>query len=113
MSVTAVSAQLPTITAVGMAALLPEADGNLHLKVDERGVVPFLKDQKVLTPADRLKWCESEKGDLVQMRDLDEILDGKMRISEKTILLLVKSLEIDQTCENIAPATIRMRLKVA
>ncbi|MGA2223091.1 MAG: PglZ domain-containing protein [Syntrophobacteraceae bacterium] len=45
----AVGAQLPTITKVGMAALMPEADGNLHLVRKNGDLVPVIKSAKSRT----------------------------------------------------------------
>jgi len=84
-----------------MAALLPDADTDLRLDLSEEALVPFLKNEKVRGPDERLKWCQSKLGDLCHMRDLDEILvKTRFKVPETTRLLLVKSGEIDQICEN-------------
>lgn len=45
---TPVCAQLPTVTPVGMAALMPEADGHLRLSREGDKLVPTLKDKPVV-----------------------------------------------------------------
>ena len=95
--ITAVCAQLPTVTAVGMAALMPEADGNVRL-VNEKGeLVPHVKGMKVYVPRDRLKYIQKIYGDRCHMRDLDELVTKqRMKIPSTTQLLIVKTTDIDQ-----------------
>lgn len=50
----AAMAQLPSITHVGMASLLPGAGQQLRLKNDAQSLVPMLGDQVVDTVAQRM-----------------------------------------------------------
>jgi hypothetical protein len=98
--ITAVCAQLPTITSVGMAALMPDADGNFKMVKDSGMLVPYVKGVKVLVPADRLSFMQKIYGDRVHMRDLDEMLTKqRMKIPETTQLLVIKTTDIDQLGE--------------
>jgi len=100
---TAVCAQLPTVTAVGMAALLPDADAEFSIGIEKDSLVPSIKGTRITTPDERLKWFKSSLGDLCHMCDLDEIINkspSRLKIPETTRLLIVKSGEIDQLCEN-------------
>jgi hypothetical protein len=109
---TAVCAQLPTITPVGMAALMPEADGNLRLTRVGEKLVPTLKDKPVVVPKDRLDYVRSIYGDQCDMVDLDELLAipvaprKKPRLPDTVRLLLVKTTDIDELGE-VNPARAR------
>jgi len=69
----AVCAQLPTVTSVGMAALMPEADGSLTLVKEKNGFVPYVKGKKVVVPKDRHQYLQGYYGDRCHMRHLDEL----------------------------------------
>ncbi|MEA2083912.1 MAG: PglZ domain-containing protein [Thermodesulfobacteriota bacterium] len=92
----AVCAQLPTVTSVGMAALLPEVNGHLELQCDQGKIIPRIKEAKVVTPKDRLAYVQSIYGDLCAMIDLDKLVKQKtIKLSPQTNLLLVKTTDID------------------
>ena len=109
---TAVCAQLPTITPVGMAALMPEADGNLRLTRNGDKLVPTLKDKAVVVPKDRLEYVRSIYGDQCDMIDLDELIamnvspKKKPKLPDTVRLLLVKTTDIDEMGE-VNPAKAR------
>lgn len=92
----AVCAQLPTITSVGMASLLPDAAGILRLVTEDNGVVPYLKNSKVVGPPDRLNYLRSQYGDRCDMVDLDSLLKKKSPPWADTVdLLIVRTTDID------------------
>ena len=92
----AACAQLPTITAVGMASLLPEVNGFMKLQCEGGQVIPVIKDAKVSVPQDRLAYVKSIYGERVEMIDLDKLVkQKKLKFSDKTNLLLVKTTDID------------------
>ena len=109
---TPVCAQLPTITPVGMAALMPEADGNLRLTREGDKLVPTLKDKAVVVPKDRLEYVRSIYGDQCDMIDLDELIamnvspKKKPKLPDTVRLLLVKTTDIDEVGE-VNPAKAR------
>lgn len=109
---TPVCAQLPTITPVGMAALMPEADGNLRLTREGDKLVPTLKDKAVVVPKDRLEYVRSIYGDQCDMIDLDELIamnvspKKKPTLPDTVRLLLVKTTDIDEMGE-VNPAKAR------
>jgi hypothetical protein len=100
-----VCAQLPTITAVGMASLLPKADGNLVLKKSEDKLVPTLGGKPIRTPAERFAYTQEFYGDRTKLLDLDDLLAlkpaGKKRSEPLSgiDLLLVKTTDIDEQGE--------------
>jgi hypothetical protein len=100
----AVCAQLPTVTAVGMAALLPEANGNLELRCDKGKIIPYLKGTKVFAPKDRLAYAQSVYGDQCAMIDLDKLVkQRRIKLAAQVNLLLVKTTNIDEFGE-ISPS---------
>lgn len=100
-----VCAQLPTVTAVGMASLLPEADMHLRLAREGDKLVPTIKDRKIEVPRDRLAYVKSIYGDGCEMIDLGELLalptGGKKKptIQDTVRLLIVKTTELDSLAE--------------
>jgi hypothetical protein len=100
-----VYAQLPTVTSVGMASLLPKADGNLFLKRDNDQLIPTLSGKPIRTPAERLGYVREFYGDRAAMIDLDELIALKPAEKKKpepltgVDLLLVKTTDIDEQGE--------------
>lgn len=92
----AVCAQLPTVTSAGMASLLPAVNGHMEILCETGHVVPVIKETKVCTPQDRLSYVQSIYGERVEMIDLDKLVkQKKLKLSDKTNLLLVKTTDID------------------
>ena len=102
----AICAQLPTITPVGMAALLPEASGNLRLTREGDELVPTIKGTKIVTPADRFDYVRSIYGERCAMVELQELLamshtgKKKSKLAEGVHLLLVRTTDIDRLAED-------------
>jgi hypothetical protein len=93
-------AQIPTITSVGMAALLPEADGKLRITKQNGELVPTLDGKRVRIPDERVEYVRSIYGDRVQAVDLDDLLKTrKPKLKDTVELLLVKTTEIDEAGE--------------
>lgn len=93
-------AQIPTITSVGMAALLPEADGKLRVTKQNGELVPTLDGKRVRIPDERIEYVRSIYGDRVQAVDLDDLLrTRKPKLKDTVELLLVKTMEIDEAGE--------------
>ena len=92
----AVCAQLPTVTSVGMASLLPEVNGHMKVQCESGKVIPVIKDAKVYAPQDRLAYVKSIYGERCEMVDLDKLVkQKKLKLSDKTNLLIVKTTDID------------------
>jgi len=99
-AITGTCAQLPTITRVGMAAMLPDADTNLLLNVADMDIIPHLAGMKVVLPEDRLTYTKRLYGDTCSMILLDELLTisgnkKKKPVDDQIRLLLVRTTEID------------------
>lgn len=106
----AVCAQLPTITRVGMAALLPEADGQFELVLKGDHLVPKVRGIEVESPKDRLDYIRGFYGDRCQMVDLNDlVLKKSLRVEDTVDLLVVKTTDIDSMGE-ISPVEARQML---
>jgi hypothetical protein len=93
----AVAAQLPTVTSVGMAALMPEADGNLRLFRKNGDLIPTVQGQEIKDPSDRLKYIQTLYGDRCAMMGLDQLLKKKkLQIPDTVHLLVIKTQDIDE-----------------
>lgn len=93
---------LPSITQLGMAALLPGADENYKIKIEDKRLIPYINDFRILTPADRMQCLKRIYGDRCEVIDITEIPATKKLIIEKKVdLLVVKTGEIDTAGEKI------------
>lgn len=104
-------AQVPTVTPVGMAALLPEADRKLRLVNKNETLVPCLEERPVRVPDERIDYIRSVYGDRVQALDLDDLLKTrKPKLKDTVDLLVVKTTEIDEAGERTSkPALVLMK----
>lgn len=107
-------AQLPSITAVGMASLLPGAGQLLKLSWDDRGMVPVLGEQIVETVTQRMDVLKKRYGQRFQEGRLEDFVRNRFDVSPDTDLLVLRSVEIDSYFEShpdTAPAEITNALK--
>lgn len=110
----AAMAQLPTITPVGMASLLPGAGQQLRLGNDNQTLVPMLGDAVVDTVAKRMEVFRNKYGQRFQEGRLEDFVRGRFDISPEADLLVLRAVEIDSHFENhpdTAPAEITNALK--
>lgn len=110
----AAMAQLPTITPVGMASLLPGAGQQLRLGNDNQTIVPMLGDAVVDTVAKRMEVFRNKYGQRFQEGRLEDFVRGRFDISPEADLLVLRAVEIDSHFENhpdTAPAEITNALK--
>lgn len=108
-------AQLPSITVVGMASLLPGARSGLALKVVNDTLTPTLGDAPVSTVAQRMGVLAKRYGDRFAEMPLSEFVRSKQKVSEAVHLLVLRSTEIDSQLENnpestlgLIPATLKL-----
>lgn len=107
-------AQLPTVTPVGMASLLPGASQLLYLKNNDGSVVPMLGDQSITTVAQRMEVFRRRYGQRFAECRLEEFVRGRVDFSDETDLLVLRAVEIDSHFENhpdTAPTEITNALK--
>lgn len=100
----AACAQLPSITLVGMASLLPGALANLTLALESEALVPKLAGAPVTNVSQRMAVLERRYGDRFAEMPLNEFVRGKPKIAETVDLLILRSTEIDSQLE-ISPET--------
>jgi hypothetical protein len=107
-------APLPTITPVGMAALLPGAGQQLSLRRDGTALVPLLGDQPVTNVAQRMDVLRKRYGQRFAEGRLEEYVRGRLDVSTDADLLVLRAVEIDSHFENhpdTAPAEITNALR--
>ncbi|QEW05880.1 PglZ domain-containing protein [Nitrincola iocasae] len=92
--------QLPSITLVGMASLLPGASSSLVLKNTDAGLVPMMGDQAVSTVPQRMEWVRKRYGQRFQEGRLEDFVRSKFDVDDTTELLILRSVEIDSHFEN-------------
>ena len=99
-------AQLPTITAVGMASLLPGARTELTLNLEGDTLVPKLGGARVANVSQRMDVLRKRLGDRFQEMPLNDFVRGKPKIPETVDLLVLRSTEIDSQLENNPETTL-------
>ena len=112
--VQAAMAQLPSITPVGMASLLPGAGNQLEIRNEAQSLVPMLGDQVVNTVAQRMDVFRKKYGQRFEEGRLEDFVRGRFDFSQTTDLLVLRSVEIDSHFENhpdTAPTEITNALK--
>jgi hypothetical protein len=93
-------AQLPSVTPVGMASLLPGAGQHLRLARERDRMLPVLGDQPVGTVAQRMDVLRNRYGQRFAEVPLKTFARGKEEISPTVELLVVRSNEMDSDFEN-------------
>ncbi|MEI6260315.1 MAG: PglZ domain-containing protein [Deltaproteobacteria bacterium] len=92
--------QLPTVTIVGMASLLPGAAVDLALCQEGDSLIPKLGGIAVGTVAQRMGLLRSRYGDRFDEMRLDEFVrNKKVNIASTVDLLVLRSVEIDDYLE--------------
>ncbi|WP_058554455.1 PglZ domain-containing protein [Thiohalocapsa sp. ML1] len=104
----AAAAQLPTITSVGMASLLPGAGSRLRLARVDNAPVPMLGDTPVGNLAQRLDVLRKRFGDRFEAVKLTEFARGKAKLPAHIDLLVLRSVEIDHHLESDAENTLKL-----
>ena len=99
-------AQLPTITLVGMASLLPGARANLTLALESDSLVPKLADIPVGNVNQRMEALRKRLGDRFEEMVLNDFVRGKPKIAETVDLLVLRSAEIDSQLESNPETTL-------
>ena len=107
-------AQLPSITLVGMASLLPGASEGLRLVKHDGGYTPYLGDQPVSNVSQRMEILGKLYGQRFQEGRLEDFVRNRFDIEDDVELLVLRSVEIDSHFENhpdTAPTEIINALK--
>lgn len=107
-------AQLPSVTPVGMASLLPGAGQQLFLRNAEQSIQPMLGDQVVNTVAQRMDVFRRHYGQRFAEGRLEDFVRDRIDFGTDIDLLVLRAVEIDSHFENhpdTAPAEITNALK--
>ncbi|WP_120503638.1 PglZ domain-containing protein [Sulfitobacter mediterraneus] len=100
-------AQLPTVTPIGMASLLPGASKKLKILRDGNDVMAEIDGQRLSTVANRMKVFEKLYGDRFAQMTLSEFNSSKKaKVSNAVSLLVIRSTEIDSHLENNPDTTL-------
>lgn len=99
-------AQLPTVTPVGMASLLPGAAAGLQL-LNEAGVaVPVLDGVRLPSVTQRMEFLRTRYGDRFAENTLSNFVANKPAIPATVSLLVLRSQEIDAHLEASPESTL-------
>ena len=90
-------AVIPTITKYEMAALMPDADKNLELKIVKNKLEPFLNNIQSGERKDRVKYTASLLGDKSAWYWEKDIINDQFEMKD---IIFVTTTEIDQAGEN-------------
>jgi len=97
-----VCAQLPTLTSVGMASLMPDADGKLTIEGGDKTVIPKIGPHSITNPNERLSYIQTIYGDRCELFNLEDLPKKKKKHLKSTVeLLIIKSTEIDTVGEKM------------
>ena len=99
-------AQLPTITLVGMASLLPGARAGLTLTLENDALVPKLAGVPLSNVTQRLNVLAQRYGDRFAERPLNDFVRGTPRLAPTVDLLVLRSTEIDSQLESNPETTL-------
>lgn len=92
----AACAQLPTVTVVGMASLLPFAQTKMEISIEKGAIIPSIDGRMIRTPADRFAYLQSIYGDRCLMNDLNDLLAGhRINVEPHKQLWVIKTTDID------------------
>lgn len=98
--VQAACAQLPTVTPVGMASLLPDAGQSLRLRQKEDKVIVELEGQLLTNVTKRMEVLRKRYGQRFAEVDLAKFLSKKPKVDNTVELLVLRSNEMDNDFEN-------------
>lgn len=102
----AACAQLPTVTPVGMASLLPGAGTGLRLTKESDGFSVTLDGTKIGTVTNRMDTVQARFGDRFAEGPLDAFVRSKEKVSEAVELLVLRTTDIDGHLENTPSGTL-------
>lgn len=99
-------AQLPTITPVGMASLLPGARTGLTLALANESLAPKLDGVLVSHVSQRMGVLKKRYGDRFAEMPLNDFVRGKPKLAETVDFLVLRATEIDSQLESNPETTL-------
>ncbi|KAA0676970.1 PglZ domain-containing protein [Roseomonas genomospecies 6] len=100
--------QMPTVTPVGMASLLPGAAAGLSLARADGGIVPTLDGKPLPSVTQRMDVLRARYGDRFAEHVLKAYVKGKPAIPATVSLLVLRDTEIDSHLENSPDTTLSL-----
>lgn len=91
--------QLPSITTVGMASLLPSAGKQLSFSLQDNELIPSIENCQLTNVNQRMGYFQQKYGHRFSDITLAEFIRGKNGIPSTTDLLVIRSAEIDNQME--------------
>lgn len=100
------TAALPTITPVGMAALLPGADGALELREVGDDLIPYIGEKRLKNLQERLAYLQDRYGDRMVSVEISDFLSlttnaQRERKLKNADLVIVRDSRIDSLGETV------------
>lgn len=99
-------AQLPSITLVGMASLLPGARAGLALTLEDGALLPRLAGAALGSVDQRMALFRQRLGDRFAELPLNTFVRGNPKLAETLDLLVLRSTEIDKQLETSPESTL-------
>jgi len=99
-------AQMPTVTQVGMASLLPGAAAGLRLVKEAAGVMPTLDGVRLPSVTERMQVLRVRYGDRFAESTLTAFVTGKLTIPATVSLLVLRDQGIDTHLETSPESTL-------
>ncbi len=93
-------AQMPTVTPVGMASLLPNAHADLRLKKVNDRVVAMLGDIPLKSVSQRIKVLQDRYGQRFQETSLGGFLSDQFQIGDTVDFLMIRTNRMDSSLED-------------
>lgn len=102
-------AQLPTVTPIGMASLLPGAADSLAIRNIDGQAIPFLGATRVKDLSQRLGVLRSAFGERFHELPLREFVKKKIKLGPSVELLVIRSNDIDEQLESGSDTSLALR----
>lgn len=99
-------AQLPSVTPIGMASLLPGASTQLKLRRKGDGVVPVLADFELKNVQNRMRVLSDRFGERFAEMKLEDFVRTKTKPSQSVELFVIRTNTIDSTMETSPDAAL-------
>jgi len=103
-------AQLPSVTPIGMASLLPGASDRLQIKNVDGEAVAFLGEERVKDLTQRLGVLRNTFGERFAESPLREFVKKKIKIEDRVELLVLRSNDIDEQLESWSDTALALSL---
>ncbi len=101
-------AQLPTVTPVGMASLLPKAGSNLNIDIIDGALSVKIEGEKINRVPKRMAAFEKRFGARFCEMPINDFIKKRKKVPKETELLVLRSMEIDSHLESNPETTLKL-----